>query len=166
MSHMNNPDIQALVDECDNDFARIETLILALTSINPAVPYLTKYAIIKACGTLEQSFKLLISDFSCAGQSIQIKKFIDISFRESSINPSLDNIHKSLKKFDEQWNNNFKAFLDADTNISRIKSSINSLNNARNLFAHGGNPTVTFNDVKDYFEDAKKIIEYIEQSLT
>lgn len=166
MSNMNNPDIQALIDECDNDFNRIESLIFVLTSINPAVPYLTKYAIIKACGTLEQAFKLLISDFSCTGQSTQVKKFIDISFRESSINPSLDNIHKSLKKFDEQWNNNFKDFLDADTNISRIKSSVNSLNNARNLFAHGGNPTVTFNDVKDYFEDAKKIIEYIELSLT
>lgn len=163
---MNNLDIQTLVDECDDDFKRIEALIFVLTSINPAVPYLTKYAIIKACGTFEQAFKLIISDFSCLGQSAQIKNFIDSSFRESSINPSLDNIHKSLKKFDGQWNTNFKNFLDTDTDISRIKSSISSLNNARNQFAHGGNPLVTFNDVKDYFDDAKKIIVYLEQSLT
>ena len=162
---MSNADVQTLIDECDSEFIRIEGLIYHLTSTNPAVPFLTKYAIIKACGTLEQAFKVIISDFSCVGQSTQVKKFIDTSFRESSINPSLDNIHKSLKKFDEQWNNNFKGFLDADADISRIRASITSLNNARNQFAHGGNPTVTFNDIKNYFEDAKKIIDYIDQSL-
>ena len=162
---MNNSDVQLLVSECDNDFERIEKIIEVLTSTNPAVPYLTKYAIIKACGTLEQAFKVMISDFSCIGQSIQLKKFVDISFRESSINPNLDNIHSSLKKFDEQWNENFKNFLNADKDVSRIRSSIKSLNNARNQFAHGGNPTVTFSDIKDYFDDAKKIMNYLDQSL-
>lgn len=162
---MNNQDVQTLIEECESDFERIEKIIEVLQSTNPAVPYLTKYAIIKACGTLEQAFKVIISDFSCIGQSSQIKKFIDISFRESSINPNLDNIHKSLKKFDEQWNDNFKNLLNADVDITKIRSSITSLNNARNLFAHGGNPTVTFNDVIDYFGDAKKIINYLDQSL-
>ena len=60
---MSNPYVQALVDECDNDFVRIERIIDVLTNTNPAVPYLTKYVIIKACGTLEQAFKIIISDF-------------------------------------------------------------------------------------------------------
>lgn len=162
---MNNINVQLLVDECDSDFDRIDSIIYVLTNTNPAVPYLTKYAVIKACGTLEQAFKIMISDFSCNGQSIQVKKFIDISFRESSLNPNLENIHKSLKKFDEQWNTNFKNLLNIDPDILRIKSSISSLNNARNEFAHGGNPTITFSDVKDYFNDAKKIIDYLDQSL-
>ena len=163
---MSNPYVQTLVDECDNDFVRIEKIIDVLTNTNPAVPYLTKYVIIKACGTLEQAFKIMISDFSCIGQSSQVKKFIDLSFRESSINPNLDNIHTALKKFDLQWNVNFKTFLNADVDITKIKSSITSLNNARNQFAHGGNPTVTFSDVRDYFDDAKKIINYLDLSLT
>ena len=157
--------MQSLVDECDSDFERIEKIIEVLTNTNPAVPFLTKYVIIKACGTLEQAFKMMISDFSCVGQSSQVKKFVDISFRESSINPNLQNIHNSLKKFDEQWNTNFKALLNSDVDLAKIKSSIASLNSARNQFAHGGNPTVTFNDVKDYFNDAKMIIDYIDQSL-
>lgn len=162
---MNNSNVQSLVDECDSDFERIEKIIEVLTNTNPAVPFLTKYVIIKACGTLEQAFKMMISDFSCVGQSSQVKKFVDISFRESSINPNLQNIHNSLKKFDEQWNTNFKALLNSDVDLAKIKSSIASLNSARNQFAHGGNPTVTFNDVKDYFNDAKMIIDYIDQSL-
>jgi len=162
---MNNSNVQSLVDECNSDFERIEKIIDVLTNTNPAVPFLTKYVIIKACGTLEQAFKMMISDFSCVGQSSQVKKFVDISFRESSINPNLQNIHKALKQFDEQWNTNFKSLLNSDVNLSKIKSSITSLNSARNQFAHGGNPTVTFNDVKDYFDDAKIIIDYIDQSL-
>ncbi|MGV2449130.1 UNVERIFIED_CONTAM: HEPN domain-containing protein [Ralstonia mannitolilytica] len=162
---MNNRDAQSLVDECDYDFDRIERVIDVLHSTNTAVPYLTKYAIIKACGTLEQAFKIIISDFSCSGQSAQVRKFIETSFKESSINPNLDNIHKSLKRFDDQWNETFKALLTNDNDNERIKASIASLNNARNQFAHGGNPTATFTDIKAYFDDAKKIILYLDQSL-
>lgn len=162
---MNNVDVQSLVTECDYDFDRIEKIIDVLHNTNTAVPYLTKYAIIKACGTLEQAFKIMISDFSCSGQSSQVRKFIETSFRESSINPNLDNIYKSLKKFDDQWNDTFKALLNANPDIEKIKTSISSLNNARNQFAHGGNPTVTFNDIKDYFDDAKKVISYLDQAL-
>ncbi len=162
---MNNQAATTLVHQCVIDLERIDLIIQALGSTNNAVPYLTKYAIIKVCGTLEQCFKTIISDFSCSGQSSQVNKFVDISFRESSINPNLDNIHKSLKKFDDQWNDNFKSFLNADPDASRIRDSIKSLNNARNEFAHGGNPTLSFADVNSYFMDAKKIIEYIDQSL-
>ena len=162
---MNNQSALTLVQQCEFDLQRIDLIIQALGSTNNAVPYLTKYAIIKVCGTLEQCFKIIISDFSCSGQSNQVKKFVDISFRESSINPNLDNIHKSLKKFDEQWNDNFKSLLNADVDVIRIRSSIKSLNNARNEFAHGGNPTLTFTDVNSYFTDAKKIIDFIDQSL-
>jgi len=162
---MNNQSALALIQQCEFDLQRIDLIIQALGSTNNAVPYVTKYAIIKVCGTLEQCFKTIISDFSCSGQSSQVKKFVDISFRESSINPNLDNIHKSLKKFDEQWNDNFKSLLSADPDVARIRTSISSLNNARNEFAHGGNPTITFTDVNAYFIDAKKIIEFIDQSL-
>src|SRR5690606_17164182 len=111
---MNNQSALTLVQQCEFDLQRIELIIQALGSTNNAVPYLTKFAIIKVFGTLEQCFKTIISDFSCSGQSNQVKKFVDISFRESSINPNLDNIHKSLKKFDEHWNDNFKTHLHGD----------------------------------------------------
>lgn len=162
---MNNQSAITLVDECEFELRRIHLIIDVLGSTNNAVPFLTKYAVIKVCGTLEQCFKTIISDFSCSGQSNQVKKFVDISFRESSINPNLDNIHKALKKFDDQWNTNFKGLLNADPNVSRIRDSITSLNSARNVFAHGGNPTLTFNDVSAYFIDAKTVISYIDQSL-
>lgn len=162
---MNNQSALTFIEECEFDLERIELIIQALGSTNNAVPYLTKYSIIKVCGTLEQCFKTIISDFCTHNQSPQAVKFIDISFRESSINPNIQNIHKSLSKFDEDWNKEFKRQLKANVNKLRIQDSIKSLNNARNQFAHGGNPTVTFNDVKNYYVDAKIIIEMLDSII-
>lgn len=162
---MNNQRAADLIADCKNDLERIAILIEALGSTNRAVPFLTKYAIVKVCGTLEQCFKTIICDFASNNQSQQVRNFIDISFRESSINPSLERIHESLKKFDVRWRDTFKASLNTHADKERICDSVKSLNNARNVFAHGGNPQTTFNDVINYFEDAKIIIQYIDGSV-
>lgn len=162
---MNNQSALLFIEECEFDLGRIELIIQALGSTNNAVPYLTKYSIIKVCGTLEQCFKTIISDFCTQNQSPQAVKFIDISFRESSINPNIQNIHKSLSRFDEGWNKEFKRQLKSNVNSSRIQDSIKSLNNARNQFAHGGNPTTTFTDVQNYYVDAKIIIEILDDII-
>jgi hypothetical protein len=162
---MNNPRAISLIEDCSSDLERISLIIEVLGGTNRAIPYLTKYSIIKVCGTLEQCFKTIISDFSTLNQNQQLKNYVDFTFRESSINPNLINIYKSLAKFDVNWKNNFKRMLNADENKERIVDSLKSLNNARNEFAHGGNPLTTFNDVENYFIDAKTIIEYIDASM-
>lgn len=162
---MNNSVAQSFIEQCDNDLEKIENIIDVLGSTNNTVPFLTKYAIIKACGTLEQCFKTIITDFSCSGQNTQTKNYINKTFRESSMNPSLSNIHSSLLKFDDNWHDDFKMLLTADPEGDRIKASIASLNNGRNEFAHGGNPTMAFADVKKYFEDAKKILIHLDTSV-
>jgi hypothetical protein len=163
---MNNKRATDLIDDCKTDLERISILIEVLGSTNRAVPFLTKYAIIKVCGTLEQCFKTIICDYASNNQSQHVKNFIDISFRESSINPSIEKIHESLKKFNITWRDSFKSSLNTNVDKERITDSIKSLNNARNVFAHGGNPQTTFNDVENYFEDAKIIIKYIDNSVT
>lgn len=163
---MNNQSAISLIEDCKSDLERISLIIEVLGSTNRAIPFLTKYSIIKVCGTLEQCFKIIISDYSTNQQNQQIKNYINITFRESSINPNLVNIYKSLSKFDTNWKNNFKQNINTNINKVRILDSIKSLNNARNEFAHGGNPQTTFNDVESYFVDAKTIIEYIDASVT
>ena len=81
------------------------------------------------------------------------------------MNPSKDNICKSLLRFDEEWHKNFKAKLASNKKKKKIESSLKSLNDARNEFAHGGYPKVSFLSVKTYFEDSKKIIEYLDDII-
>jgi|SRR6218665_542208 len=156
-----------LLDDCKLDLDRIDLIIMALGSTNSAVPFLTKYAIIKVCGTLEQCFKTIISDFATHMQGIPARNFIDITFRESSMNPNIDNIYKSLSKFNDVWKNSFKGLINGNplSDRDRILASIKSLNNARNQFAHGGNPTTSFTDVQNYFTDVTLIIQYLDSSV-
>lgn len=45
----------------------------------------------------------------------------------------------------------------------RLRDSIDSLNNARNSFAHGGTPTSTFDNVRNYFNDTVIIIKMLDE---
>jgi hypothetical protein len=158
---MNNLTALASLDDCAAELVRINHVIVAFGPAHDVVPFLTNYAIIKCCGTIEFCFKLIISDFHNALPP-QAKSYIESTFTNSSMNPTKENICKSLKQFDPNWNNQFKALLAADPDSGRLESSLRSLNDARNAFAHGSNPGVSFNSAVDYFNDARKIIGFLD----
>jgi hypothetical protein len=158
---MNNLGAKQSIDNCILEIDEIQKIIDVFGQSHSIVPYLTNYAIIKCCGTIENTFKSILSDFHNT-LPIQAKNYIEITFTNSSMNPTKDNICKSLKRFDENWNTEFKQKLDLEPNKSQIDSSLKSLNDARNEFAHGGYPKVSFGSVKTYFNDSKRIIEIID----
>jgi len=162
---MNNSEVDSIIDECKLELDNIEKIVNNLKQTSNIIPFLTKYAVIKTCGTIELSFKTLISDFCSNNQNEQIKNYISKTVRESSINPTKDNICSLLLKFDKDWNIAFKEKLNLQKNKEKILFSLKSLNESRNTFAHGGNPTTTFQSVKDYFNDCIEIIFILDNIL-
>ena len=158
---MNNTTVKQTIDNCSSELNEIQKIIDVFGQSHSIVPYLTNYAVIKCCGAIENSFKAILTDFHNS-LPIQAKNYLEKTFTNSSMNPSKENICKSLKRFDENWNNEFKRKLDLEINKSQIDSSLKSLNDARNEFAHGGHPRVSFSSVKSYFADSSKIIEIID----
>ena len=161
---MNNQTALTNLNDCSSELVKLQKIIDVFGQSHTIVPFLTNYAVIKCCGSIENCFKIIISDFHNA-LPIQAKNYIENTFLYSSMNPSKDNICKSLKKFDVQWNNNFKAKLALEVNQARLETSLTSLNDARNAFAHGGNPGVSFSSVVAYFGDAKRIIEILDEVI-
>lgn len=159
---MNNKTAKEEINNCLEELIKIEHIIMGIGKTSHPVPFLTKYAIIKSCGTIEICFKAILSDYKIHEQNDKVKNFINAKFRNSSINPNKDNIHKSLKLFDEEWNDIFKDEIGKLTNKDKILDSLNSLNEARNDFAHGGNPSSSFDNVVEYFKDSIIIIEIID----
>jgi hypothetical protein len=159
---MNNQSVLTSLNDCTLELTRLQQIIDVFGQSHSIVPFLTNYAVIKCCGTIEYCFKIIISDFHNTLPS-QAKNYIENTFLYSSLNPSKDNICKSLLKFDEKWNINFKAKLSIHPDKNRIESSLSSLNEARNAFAHGGNPGVSFSSVVNYFNDSKKVIEFLDE---
>jgi RiboL-PSP-HEPN len=161
-----NKSVSERIELCIDEFSKISSIIDGIGSISHPVPYLTRYAIIRACGAIEYGFKTIISDVNCDGQSDQVKRFVDQKFRYSSMNPSYSNICKSLSIFDENWVTKFKEELNNKTDKARILDSLESLNDARNAFAHGGSPSTTFLNIKNYFSDCVRVLESIEIAIS
>lgn len=159
---MNNKEVESIIQDALLEFGQLELLVGQVGSTSPMSKYLTKYALIKACGTIEYAFKNIIADYHNQA-SPQIRNFIDNMVRESSQNPSLDNIRGTLKKFDIAWRDNFNNELNSHSNKDKLTSSLKSLNNERNAFAHGGNCSATFQNIKDYFSDALEIIYILDR---
>ena len=159
---MNNDNASSSIESCIQELDRIETLIENLLGhTSPIIPYLTKYAIVRTCGTIEYCFKTIIADLHVG--TPQVLNYIDKTIRQSSMNPSINNICTTLKKFDENWNNTFLEKIRNHEHPQRLRDSIDSLNNARNSFAHGGTPTSTFDNVRNYFNDTVILIQMLDE---
>ena len=158
---MNNQEALSSINDCNDELTKIQNLIETVGGTSPLASFLTRYATIKSCGTIELCFKTIISDIH-SGQSPQIVNYVDSTIRNSSMNPSLDNIYKVLKKFDFDWYNNFKEEFKKLPDYSKLKDSLESLNEARNTFAHGKYITASFYDIKSYYHDSVKIIKILD----
>jgi len=163
--NISNESVTERIESCLDEFYKIKSIIDGMGPMSHPVPYLTRYSIIRACGAIEYGFKTIISDANSEGQSEQIKNFIDKKFRNSSLNPNFSNIVKSLSGFDVNWAEKFKQEIENQEHTQRIKSSLASLNQARNAFAHGGAPSASFTNIQDYFEDSVKVLESIEKAI-
>lgn len=161
---MNNQNAFSSLNNCNQELYKIKKIIEVFGQDHNIVPFLTNYAVIKCCGTIEICFKTIISDFHDTLPH-QAKKYIQNTFLMSSKNPNKSNICDSLNKFDENWKKEFISKLVAEIHANKIESSLSSLNSARNELAHGGNPTVSFNSLLIYFEDSKRIIEILDEVI-
>ena len=160
---MNNEPVRQLLDSCEQEINALEILVDGLGIGSTIVPYLSKYGLIKACGTIEQAFKSIIADKCSYRARQQIKNYLTEKVRNSSSNPSYSNICGLLKCFDRSWKDNFKAGVDGHPQSGSLKTSLQSLVDARNEFAHGGNPRISIGDVSQYYQDARKVIECLDQ---
>lgn len=159
---MNNADVELHLDQCRSELSHVEATVSTLGFISPVTPYLTKYAVIRACGAIEFSFKALIADYCSYRSKKQIKRFIHLRIRRGPANPSQKNILEMLDQFDEDWKKNFKLNLKGDPDRQHLLDSLQSLVDARNEFAHGGSPTLSIADVLKHFDHARRIVEHVD----
>lgn len=162
---MKNLSVQSSLSDCESELVQLEDAMRLLGHTSPIGMYLTRYAIIKGCGTIELAFKSLVADHAESMQSQQVKNFLQSKVRESSMNPNENNILQLLKSFDPKWATDFASELNNLSDKARKKQSLKSLVEARNLFAHGGNPTASIGQVKAYFCDSRDIMMVVDKVI-
>lgn len=159
---MNNLEVEKILKDCKDELDGLEKIRNALGSMQPVMRVINLYALIKVCGTLEMAYKMIIADHCDTGQNEQVKKFISNKVRDSSKNPSYASMCQLLNDFDLSWKKEFKKRIKTHPNSERLFDSLESLNEARNEFAHGGSPSISFNYINSYFSDGRIFIEILD----
>lgn len=149
------------IDDCRRELNKIWHLIEAVGSTNQISGYLTRYALVRICGTLEISYKTIIADYYVQ-QSPLLDRFITKHVRDASRNPNYNNICNTLKEFDEEKCKQFKQKVSVLPSAEDLKSSLDTINSARNSIAHGASSSLSFNDLKTHFDKVLKIIEILD----
>lgn len=156
------PELQNLIQECTIELNDISARISKLPPLDKARLYLTNYALIKACGTVEFVYRSIVADFFDQSSLSQIHTYIDKTVRSGSMSATYDNMSKLLGKFDDSWKKSFVNLVKQHTDKQKIIDSSNSLVNNRHLFAHGKAPTASFNDIVQYYQDTLELIKMLD----
>ncbi|MBN2640350.1 MAG: hypothetical protein JXR78_01715 [Victivallales bacterium] len=162
---MRNINADSLVSVCNSEIQKIRHFKETNGSTNTMMASLTKYSVIKCCGTIEQCFKTIITDSFNGCLPQQAERYIEKVFRNSSMNPSFDNIMQTLKQFDEVWASQFKNAINGLSNKDIIKASLKSLNENRNKFAHGESVDISFDAVVSSYNHSLQIIEMLDNVI-
>lgn len=157
------PDLQQQIAECTTELTDIDQRIAALPPLDSLKLYLTKYALIRSCGTLEHVYKAIIADFFDQFPSQQMYTYLEGTVRLSSDSATYEKMCKFLGKFDQTWKDTFKQNVQQNPDGQRIIQSAESLVKNRHRFAHGHNPTATFGEIQRYFNDALQLVIILDQ---
>jgi hypothetical protein len=159
---MNNSSAESLLRDTYNELRFIERLVNKQGKTHSTTPFLNKYAIIKACGTIEVSFKAIISDYFTDHEYPQAANFVNKRVRDSSMNPDFGKILELLMNFDVTWGNDFKTGVNSLRDSTNVKKGLEDLKIARNNFSHGGNPGMEVRNVIRNYLHGVRIINVLD----
>lgn len=161
---MNNVNAKDTLDKCLVELENIDRLLDSLGDEAKPAPYLKKYSVIRASGSIESSFKTIIADKVDDGSHVQLKNFIKRKVRNSSSNPRYEVIVGMLSEFDDRWKARFVEQL-ALADKPRLVEALRRLIEARNSFAHGGDPDLGIAETLTCFRDGMQVMQILDEAV-
>lgn len=149
-----------------NNISGINNSFYELDFADPIRVHLTNYLIIRACGTIEQGLKLLISNhFSAKTTDRYLQNFIEVSIVKNSSNPSEHMVNNFMNKFDSV--KKISKLYESYSSISKkqLYISLDSLRNLRNSIAHGDRVNTSHNTVNEYLDSSIILLLLIKEIL-
>jgi hypothetical protein len=161
---MTNTEVEEKLQECREELDSIKALLTGLGDGALPTPYVRKYAVIRAAGSIESGFKKIIADRVDRDSPAHVRAFIAKKVRNASSNPSLENIERMLSEFDDGWNRRFNEKMAlADKPV--LKEALTKLVKARNSFAHGGGSELPIDDVIEHFDHGRTVLKMLDGAV-
>lgn len=159
-------ELQQQLEDCSNELNEIDMKIRDLAPLDKTKSYLTNYALIRTCGTIEYVYRSIVADYFNQFPIPQMHTYIENTIRNGSMSATYDNMCSLLGKFDVEWNKTFKNSVKCRPDSTKLQDSLKSLVNNRHLFAHGKNPMATFQEIRNYYNDALIILGIFDSTVT
>lgn len=146
----------------------IDDCLLELHKLNEVLPenkfdsmhkIYSAYSLIRVCTTFEGVVKSIISEYFSKHNDFRVNNALKHVF-STMRNPSYQNVKDTLNKLDDDWAAAFKKEMQ---NNEKIRTSVNSLINCRNDFAHSCNFSASFKDIESYFADVIIFLSILEE---
>ena len=158
-------DLIDMIAACSAELTDITSKMGTLPTLDKTKAYLTQYALIRTCGTIEFVYRSIVADFFDQFGVRQMDTYIENTVRKGSMSCTYDNMCGLLGKFDNNWSTAFKQAVAQHPDGQRLISSVKSLVNNRHLFAHGKPPTATFSDICQYYHDGLTLINLFDSAV-
>jgi hypothetical protein len=155
-----NPRILPHRQKIDNLFVRVSSISDPADQSEWA-----KYLCILVSGYIEESLRVLLEAYSLRNSSLNIQNFIS-SETKGITNCKTSKIVNVLCKFNHDWGDDFTNQISAKSHITNeIKDSIDSIIANRHLIAHGRSTGLRYATISNYYKNAKKAVEVLEDVI-
>lgn len=155
-----HPDVVRYQDSLDRLFVKAGELEQVEEIDDEVRAHLTQYLCVRASGYVEASVKTILREYvNTRTTEPGILNFVD-SRLDRSMNPRRDVLLSVIGDFSNDWRETIRDELRGD-----LGASLDSIVVNRNSITHGKDVTLSLNDLKGHFENAKKVVEIIDQQI-
>ena len=151
---MKNPDVHKHKQRLDNLFQQVENLPEDAPEIRA---HWARYLCVLTCGFIEQSVRAVYTAYAAEVANPKVASYV-AAHLERTPNPNMGVILQIAGQFSPEWKSEL-----ADKTEGRLKEVVNSIVANRHSIAHGHDVGITYVTISDYYRDAVKVIELIEE---
>lgn len=117
-----------------------------------------KYLCVIVAGFLENAISQIYIDFTESSSSPAVASFARAQLLKIN-NPKSSKFVEIATAFKKEWGLDLQQYFVGNV---RTKEAIDSVMTNRHLIAHGKTATVSISQIKNYFQDSLKVLDYIE----
>ena len=146
-------ELQRQRNQLDNLFKKVSILHYDLELQS----HFARYLCILVSGFLENAIIAIYSTYAHNKATPYVANYVTTQL-ERRQNPNMERILQISGAFNPQWRQ------DIEHNMSQeVKDSIDSIVNIRNQIAHGIYTGITYMTIKNYYDNAIKLIDFLRQ---
>ena len=150
---MGRAEVSRLKQQLDATFKRVKSV-----SQEPELQSdFARYLCVLVSGYIERAMVELVLEHARENGTPTIQHYVEQRMKRFA-NPNTERIQNLLGDFDPSWREKLWEFLDEEQ-----KAAINSIVNQRNAIVHGGSSGITYNRIREYYQQAQRVIDRVEE---